>query len=68
MPIGFGAGEVIFVLILVLVIFGAGRVPNVLTQMGRGVRSFREETAAVSPPTSAPGADRPEVRPEPPVR
>lgn len=31
---------------IVLVVFAAGRLPDVLGQIGRGVRTFREEVSA----------------------
>lgn len=39
-----GGPELIFILLIVLIIFGAGRLPEVFGQLGKGVRTFREET------------------------
>ena len=38
---GFGIGELIVVLVIVLVIFGAGRLPEVMGSLGKGVQSFK---------------------------
>jgi len=38
-----GGPELIFVLVIVLIVFGAGKLPDVLGQLGKGVRSFRDE-------------------------
>lgn len=38
-----GGPELIFLLVIVLIVFGAGKLPDVFGQLGRGVRSFREE-------------------------
>ncbi|MEK7284856.1 MAG: twin-arginine translocase TatA/TatE family subunit [Chloroflexota bacterium] len=43
MPFNLGGGELVFVLVIVLIVFGAGKLPQVLGQLGRGVKTFREE-------------------------
>ena len=43
MPYNFGGGELIFILVIVLIVFGAGKLPDVLSQLGKGVKTFREE-------------------------
>ncbi len=52
-----GGPELIFVLVIVLIVFGAGRLPEVLGQLGKGVRSFRDEASNESKPTPPPSAD-----------
>jgi sec-independent protein translocase protein TatA len=47
-PFNLGGGELVFVLIIVLIVFGAGKLPDVLGQLGRGVKTFREESSAES--------------------
>lgn len=37
-----GTGEIIIILIVVLLLFGAKRIPELARSMGRGVRSFKE--------------------------
>ena len=39
---GIGAPELLIVLVLVLILFGAGRLPAVFEQFGRGIRAFRD--------------------------
>lgn len=64
---GLGAPELIIILIIVLVIFGAGRLPQVLGSLGKGVKEFREAsegreetttttttTTATTPPPATP--------------
>ncbi len=34
-------GELLIILCLVLVLFGAGKLPKVMGDIGRGIRSFR---------------------------
>jgi sec-independent protein translocase protein TatA len=38
---GFGVGELLIVLVIVLVVFGAGRLPEVMGSLGKGVQSFK---------------------------
>jgi sec-independent protein translocase protein TatA len=41
--IGFaGPWEWIAILVLVLIVFGAGKLPKVLGQMGKGVKAFKD--------------------------
>ena len=37
-----GVPELIIILVIILVIFGAGRVPEIGGALGRGIRSFRK--------------------------
>jgi sec-independent protein translocase protein TatA len=46
MPFNLGGGELIFVLVIVLIVFGAGKLPDVLGQLGKGVKTFREESTS----------------------
>ena len=44
-----GGPELIFLLVIVLIVFGAGKLPDVFGQLGRGVRSFRDEANTDKP-------------------
>lgn len=48
-----GGSELIFILVIVLIVFGAGKLPNVLGQLGKGVKTFREEANAADPPPAS---------------
>ncbi len=48
-----GPGELVFLLVIVLIVFGAGKLPDVLGQLGRGVRTFREESSSDKPASPA---------------
>jgi sec-independent protein translocase protein TatA len=50
---GIGAPELIIILIIVLVIFGAGRLPQVLGSLGKGVKEFREASEGHEETTTA---------------
>ncbi len=58
--IGFGPVEAIVVVIVVLVVFGAGRLAGVGKALGTGLREFREE-ARTSDPEQTDGDDGDEV-------
>jgi sec-independent protein translocase protein TatA len=38
---GLGIGELVIVLVIVLVVFGAGRLPEVMGALGKGVHQFK---------------------------
>jgi sec-independent protein translocase protein TatA len=42
MPFGIGVPELIIVLVIFLIIFGVGRLPQVGGAVGRTIREFRE--------------------------
>jgi sec-independent protein translocase protein TatA len=39
---GFGVGELLIILVIVLIIFGPGRVPDLGEGLGKGIRNFRK--------------------------
>lgn len=39
---GVGTSELIIILVIVLVVFGAGKLPKVMKDLGRGVKSFKD--------------------------
>jgi sec-independent protein translocase protein TatA len=52
MPFNIGGPEAIFILVIVLIVFGAGRLPEVFGQLGKGIRTFREESTTTSSPAT----------------
>lgn len=56
MPFGLQAPELLIILAIILVIFGAGKLPQVFGSLGKGVKEFREATegkeTAAQPPAS----------------
>ena len=42
MPFNIGPGELILVLVIVLIIFGPGKLPDIGNALGRGIREFRK--------------------------
>src|SRR5262245_66613605 len=61
MPFNLGGPELIIVLVIVLIVFGAGKLPSVMRDVGKGVKEFKkaqneEEAAAGMQSTAAPPA------------
>ncbi len=42
MPFGIGWGEMVIVLVIIMIIFGVGRLPEIGGALGRGMREFRK--------------------------
>ena len=51
-----GGPELLLILAVVLIVFGAGKLPDVLGQLGKGVRSFRDEAQNEKPASVAAGS------------
>ena len=41
MPFGIGAGEIIGLLVIVLLLFGAKRIPEIAGSFGKGIQEFK---------------------------
>jgi sec-independent protein translocase protein TatA len=39
---GLGIGELLVILVIILIIFGAGKLPEIGEGVGRGIRNFRK--------------------------
>ena len=63
----FGVSELLIVLVLVLIVFGAGKLPDVMSSMGKGVSEFRKATQAEAEPKAEPKAEPPVSPPQPPA-
>ncbi len=42
MPIRFGVTELLIILVIVVLLFGVGRIGKIAGEMGKGIRAFRE--------------------------
>jgi sec-independent protein translocase protein TatA len=75
-----GFSEILLILLVILLLFGAKRIPEIAGSFGKGIREFKKNmndigNAEVSPPADRPGlrapdaeggaAKREESRPEP---
>ena len=52
----FGAGEILLILLVVLLLFGARRLPDAARGLGRSLRIFKSEVSAMN---EDPDADKP---------
>lgn len=43
---GLGITELLIILVIILVMFGAGRIPEVFESLGKGIKNFRKAVAA----------------------
>jgi sec-independent protein translocase protein TatA len=53
---GFGMTEMLIILAIVMIIFGAGKLPSVMGDLAKGVRNFKAglKDEAETPPAPAP--------------
>jgi sec-independent protein translocase protein TatA len=61
MPFNLGFGELVIVLVIVLVLFGAKRIPEISASFGKGIREFKKNVNDVERSVTEP-ADRTEPR------
>ncbi|MGC9323548.1 MAG: twin-arginine translocase TatA/TatE family subunit [Desulfomonilia bacterium] len=52
---GLGMTELIIILVIVLVIFGAGKLPEVGSALGKGIRNFKSSVSDTSEDKSVKG-------------
>lgn len=70
MPFGLGMGEMIIGLVIVLLLFGAKRIPEIAGSLGKGINQFKRSINEVEKSVTEPEPSyRQEIRKsEPPVR
>ena len=70
---GLGPGELILILVIVLIIFGAGKLPQIGDALGKGIRNFKKAssgqedldvTSTAKPSLPAGGEQQPVVEAE----
>jgi sec-independent protein translocase protein TatA len=57
-----GVPELIIILVIVLLVFGVGRVSQVGGELGKAIRQFREGIKSDTPPSDAPVSDAPKQK------
>lgn len=57
MPFNLGFGEVLIILVVVLLLFGAKRIPEIAGSMGKGIREFKKSMTDVERAISEPARD-----------
>jgi len=59
---GLSIWHILVLLLVVLIVFGAGRLPHVMGDLGRGIRSFKEGLSGGTPPSAKEsGEERPRI-------
>ena len=61
---GLGTGEIILIVLVFLLLFGAKRIPELMKSMGKGVKSFKEGMKEVEKEINAPDETVKENEPE----
>ena len=61
---GMGIGELLVILVIVLIIFGAGKLPEIGEGLGRGIRNFRKAVRAPDEIDITPKKDDSGAKPE----
>jgi len=64
---GIGVPELIIILVIVLIIFGAGKLPEIGSGLGKGIRNFKKATKGedeidVTPKKEVEGNENPEKK------
>ena len=51
-----GPSELIVILLIVVIIFGAKRIPEIMCGLGKGIRSFKKAMDTDEPPSEPPAS------------
>jgi len=60
-PGGIGMPELLIILVIILIIFGAGKLPEIGKGLGRGIRNFRKDTSGTDEVDEAPKGNEKEL-------
>ena len=63
---GFGMGEMIFIFLIVLLLFGAKRLPEIGSSLGKGIREFKSSVKDIERELTVPERERQIHRTNPP--
>jgi len=55
---GLGWQELVIVLVIIMIIFGAGKLPEIAKSLGQGVKEFRAEAEAAGAPVKTTTTER----------
>lgn len=61
MPIRFGPTELIIILVIVLLLFGPGRISKIAGELGKGIRSFKDSVSSDEEEKSEDSGDKKET-------
>ncbi len=65
---GLGIGELALILVIVLIIFGAGKLPEIGEGLGRGIRNFRKQIKAPDEIDITPKSEEPKAEKDDPAQ
>jgi sec-independent protein translocase protein TatA len=54
MPFNLGPTELIIILVIIIVLFGAGRISKIAGELGQGIREFRKGISSEDKPVEKP--------------
>ena len=60
-PGGIGMPELLVILVIILIIFGAGKLPEIGKGLGKGIRNFRKATSGMDEVDVTPKANEKEL-------
>lgn len=63
---GFGMGEMILIFLVVLLLFGAKRLPEIGSALGKGIREFKGSVREIEQELKVPDEPRHRTTPPPP--
>ena len=61
MPFGMGFGELVLILIIVVVVFGATKLPQLGDGLGKAIKNFKRAVNSQNEIDVSPGAQRPKT-------
>jgi sec-independent protein translocase protein TatA len=61
---GLGSSEIILIAIVVLVLFGAKKIPEMMQGLGRGIREFKKASKDIEEDVMRPSEDSPKEKPK----
>ena len=64
MPFNLGFGEILLVLLVILLLFGAKRIPEIAGSFGKGIREFKKSMSEVQREITEPERPRAERLPQ----
>ncbi len=62
---GFGMGEMILIFLVVLLLFGAKRLPEIGSALGKGIREFKSSVREIEHEIKTPDEPKPPLTPPP---
>lgn len=57
----FGMGEMIFIFLIVLLLFGAKRLPEIGSSLGKGIREFKSSVKDIQSELTVPDDEKPKI-------